>query len=446
MTTEKQQSRELTIAEDVEQKMRRMLPDYMALLPEHVSPQFFIRVTKTAIQTTPALQRCNPRSIIAACTRLAEMGLPPDGKYAALVAYNVRVSKKGVKPEVYEMQAKAMPMVYGLRDLVWRSGAVDDWKVRLVRKGDKFKHVDGDVETLTHESAYDDDAAITHVYSIGYLANGRLSRHVMTIKAVEKIRMRSRTPDDGPWKSDYAEMVKKTCLRQHSKALPQAKDIQTRERFQGALRALDDAEGVIEAGEGDRPAIEHRPEVELTGAAMQDAARDRLRSAVEADAFGKVHDDGERQEREERAPAAERKKPGPKPGSKRQAATPAPGEPDPRDDGRDPEFEEEERQRLANGSGGHEEERGGEEAGEADQGDQNSGGDIEAVKDAFRQGWQARKAKQKRIPPRTIRGDLVAAWFKGWDDFERSSLLGNEPTSDESSEAMLDQLASKYFV
>jgi hypothetical protein len=43
---------------------------------------------------------------------------------------------------------------------------------------------------------------------------------VMGIEEIEKVRRRSKTPDAGPWVTDFAEMAKKTIFRRHSKFLP----------------------------------------------------------------------------------------------------------------------------------------------------------------------------------------------------------------------------------
>lgn len=272
------QSRELVIAKQVAGHLQKMQPEYRAVLPAHITPEEFTRIAQTAIQVNEELQECSQRSLIAACTRLAEMGLVPDGKHAALVAFNVKVKKRdpetGFMVERWEKRATPMPMVEGLRDLVRQSGQVKNWKARVVRQGDFFKHIDGDTESLVHEPQHDIDQPITHVYSIAYLENGELARHVMPIAAVEKIRKRSKNADKGPWADHYAEMALKTCMKQQSKYLPKSKDDLVRARFMGALRALDEADGF----EPDQLAPAPRLSIEQ-------ATGDRLRQAIDAQVF-----------------------------------------------------------------------------------------------------------------------------------------------------------------
>lgn len=469
MTTDtKEPGRELAIAKQIAGKLQQMEPEYRSVLPAHISPAAFVRVAQTAIQMNEELQECTPKSLLAACTKLAEIGLLPNGEDAAIVAYNVRVKRRG-QEDRWEKQAKAMPMVRGLRDLVRRSGEVKDWKVRLVREGDFFEHLDGDVESLVHRSAYDDEAPITHVYSIAYLENGELSRHVMTIAAVNKIRARSRSKDNGPWVTDYPEMVKKTCLRQHSKALPKAKDDIARERIMGSIRALDEAEDVLQL---DRPAPAAMPAL-----SMHESARRRLQEAVETSAFDV--------EAEEVPPAQARHSNGddridaigadptpppaaeaPKQTRKRRSTAERvaaiheelnkPKEA-PRHDGSpeaaafskavpsatNVEFHPGNGARQAeNHPASYDDDRF--PGDEADYSDEQDGEDPEEL--AYRDGWHARAGGKTRMPPRTLSTAAEAkCWLDGWDSYDRAVKLNNAPKTAEASEAMLDQMVGKVF-
>jgi recombination protein RecT len=426
---------ELTIVQSVRQTLDRMQPELRAVLPAHIEAPAFTRVAQTAIQMNPDLQQCTTRSLVAACTRLAEIGLQPDGIDAAIVAYNVKVSKRG-EPDRWEKQAKAMPMVAGIRDLVRRSGMVREWKVRLVYSQDHFRHIDGDVEMLEHIPEYADGDRVAKVYSIAYDNDGQvMSRHVMRIDAVEKIRRRSRSPDNGPWVTDTEEMIKKTCLRQHSKALPKAKDDLQRERFMGAIRALDDAEDTLALDRGPVSAALPAPAM-----SVQDAARRRLAEAVESSAL-----DVE-EEQPTAAPAASkaaRKRKtaderlaeanaGAKP-KEAPAASPAPQETvsqPPVDDARDLTYEREMSENPAP------EPEFGREAADQD----------EPEVEAFRDGWRARSTSKTRVPPRTItQQDVAQAWIAGYDALQKTIDIGNAPRDVDASEAMLSRMIDKQF-
>jgi recombination protein RecT len=463
---------ELTVVQSVRQTLDRMQPELRAVLPAHIEAPAFTRVSQTAIQMNPDLQQCTTRSLVAACTRLAEIGLQPDGIDAAIVAYNVKVSKRG-EPDRWEKQAKAMPMVAGIRDLVRRSGMVREWKVRLVYSQDHFRHIDGDVETLEHIPEYVDGDRIVKVYAIAYDNDGRvMSRHVMRIEAVEKIRRRSRSPENGPWVTDYEEMVKKTALRQHSKALPKAKDDLQRERFMGAIRALDEAEDVLALDRGPVAAA-------LPAMSVQDAARRRLAEAVESSA---LDDDGGRQEvhglpddhitpppppaapkvprkrktADERLAEANAGKVGngrPASAAAAQSTASPKGKIEiisqegltvetreflPHDEGRDFTYEDEQRAAV--------ESENPEPSGFRDQAEPMADDEEDPEVQAYRQGWHTRLAGQVRVPPRTLDiGAEVECWFAGYDAAQKTVDIGNAPRDQNASEAILSRAIDRHF-
>lgn len=447
---------ELTVIQSVRQTLDRMQPELRAVLPAHIEAPAFTRVAQTAIQMNPDLQQCTTRSLVAACTRLAEIGLQPDGIDAAIVAYNVKVSKRG-EPDRWEKQAKAMPMVAGIRDLVRRSGMVREWKVRLVYSQDHFRHIDGDVEMLEHIPEYADGDRVVKVYSIAYDNDGQvMSRHVMRIDAVEKIRKRSRSPELGPWVTDYEEMVKKTCLRQHSKALPKAKDDLQRERFMGAIRTLDEAEDTLALDRGPVAAALPAPAM-----SVQDAARRRLAEAVESSALDVEEEQPtaapaaskaarKRKTADERlaeanAGKAGNDRPAPNAGQQQTAApssstaahvgqSASPAAPvtssSPDDEARDLVYEREMSENPA-----PESEFGRETA------DQD-----EPEVEAFRDGWRARSTGKTRLPPRTItQQDVAQAWIAGYDALQKTIDIGNAPRDADASEAMLSRMIDKQF-
>lgn len=467
--TEQTPSRELVIAKQVAGHLQKMEPEYRAVLPAHIEPAEFTRIAQTAIQLNEDLQECSQRSLIASCTRLAEMGLRPDGKEAALVAFNVKVKRRnretGLMVETWEKRATPMPMVEGLRMLVRQSGQVKNWKARVVRLGDFFEHVDGDEESLVHKPQHDIDQPITHVYSIAYLENGELARHVIPVAHVEKIRKRSKNGDKGPWVNDYAEMAIKTCMKQQAKYLPKAKDDLNRARFVGALRALDEADGFDTDQRQDVPRL-----------SMQQATSQRLRQAIDAQVFEDEQDDrdadrahdeirrgpqyvetGPQNAGETQAPKAaparkrrstseriaanlaEVNKPKEGNGKTAPAATPAPVSSTPQQPSEAKQSTSEPTAPAADASFDDDRFPGDIPSQETD------GEDPEEM--AYRDGWHVRGRGQTRMPPRSLNEAAhVQAWLEGWDSYDKSVKLGNGPQSAAASEAMLDQMVGQVFV
>ena len=93
------------VINEVRTSIEKMAPQFKAALPGHVSVERFMRVTLTAIQTNPQLLEADRRTLFAAATKAAQMGLLPDGREGAIVTF--------------KNQAQWMPMVAGIMKLVY---------------------------------------------------------------------------------------------------------------------------------------------------------------------------------------------------------------------------------------------------------------------------------------------------------------------------------------
>ena len=206
--------------QEVRTAIEKMAPQFKAALPGHVSVERFVRVTLTAVQTNPALLEADRRTLFAAATKAAQMGLLPDGREGAIVTF--------------KNQAQWMPMVAGIMKLVRNSGEISTWSVQAVYENDSFDFCLGDEEHITHKPALSSRGKLIAVYSIVTMKDGEKSREVMSVEDVNAIRARSRSGNSGPWQTDFAEMAKKTVVRRHSKRLPLSTDID------GAIREDDD--------------------------------------------------------------------------------------------------------------------------------------------------------------------------------------------------------------
>ena len=63
--------------------------------------------------------------------------------------------------------------------------------------------------------------------AVAKLKDGGFSYLVMSVQDIEKFRKRSKSPDYGPWVTDYDAMAKKTVIKQLAKYLPLSTEIQT---------------------------------------------------------------------------------------------------------------------------------------------------------------------------------------------------------------------------
>lgn len=202
---------QVAVINEVRSAIERMSPQFKAALPAHVSVDRFVRVTLTAVQTNPNLLEADRRTLFAAATKAAQMGLLPDGREGAIVTF--------------KNQAQWMPMVAGIMKLVRNSGEISTWSVQAVYENDQFDFCLGDEEHIIHKPNLANRGKLIAVYSIVTMKDGEKSREVMSVEDVLAIKARSRSGNSGPWVSDFAEMAKKTVIRRHSKRLPLSTDI-----------------------------------------------------------------------------------------------------------------------------------------------------------------------------------------------------------------------------
>jgi recombination protein RecT len=210
MTTERSQ------VEDVRHTLGLMQSQFKSLFPSQQHVDRFVRVVMTAVQQNPDLLDPGLRvSLYAACMRCAQDGLMPDGQEAALVKYG------GNTPSI-----NYQPMIGGMMKKLRNSGEiVGAPKVHVWKEGDTFEYQLGDEEKIIHKPLLTGRGKTLGAYSIVALKSGGTSREVMTVDQIEAIRKRSRSPEKGPWATDFDEMARKTVFRRHYKKLPKSSDL-----------------------------------------------------------------------------------------------------------------------------------------------------------------------------------------------------------------------------
>lgn len=221
-------SKQIAPIDAIKKDLAAMQPQFKMALPAHISVEKFMRVTQTALQTNPQLVQATRHSLFSACMKLAQQGLLPDGKDAAIVTFK---NKQG------ELIAQDMPMVSGILKKVRNSGELASITSQLVYEKDDFKYwVDADGEHLKHEpNMFSERGKIIGVYALAKTKDGAVYIEVMTEAQVMSIKNASRSKDSGPWAGAFAhEMWKKSAIRRLSKRLPMSTDLE------GAVHADDD--------------------------------------------------------------------------------------------------------------------------------------------------------------------------------------------------------------
>ena len=187
-------------------------------IPKHLSVDRLLRVAMTSIQRNPRLLDCTPQSLLACVMTCAQLGLEPDGFTGQ--AYLVPFRNKGT------LEAQLIPGYRGLLALTRRSGEVMSVQSQVVYQKDQFTLKYGLQETLDHTPADGDRGDPRGAYVIFKYKDGSHSFDYMSSNDIEKIRARSKSPDDGPWVTDWPEMAKKSVIKRHSKLAPMSIEFQ----------------------------------------------------------------------------------------------------------------------------------------------------------------------------------------------------------------------------
>jgi recombination protein RecT len=192
-----------------------MREQFARALPKHLSPERFSRVAITALSRTPKLMDCTPSSLMKCLLDLSAMGLEPDGRRAHLIPYNNR--KQGT------VECQLIVDYKGLVELIRRSGDVVSLRAETVCEKDLFTWKNGEIDHLINWRV--NRGKVEAVYAEAVMKSGERQTAVMTNEEVEAIRKRSRSQQDSPWTTDWAEMAKKTVVRRLSKMLPLSSEI-----------------------------------------------------------------------------------------------------------------------------------------------------------------------------------------------------------------------------
>jgi recombination protein RecT len=260
-----------------------------ALLPRTMSPERFVRIAFQAIHRNPDLLKCSQESFFNCLLQLGAMGLEPDGRRAHLIPFG---------------QECTLVVDYkGIKELVRRNHDVSAMHCDVVGVNDEFTLRFGTHGVLDHKPNLEDRGKILCAYSWVKLPDGNEEFEVMNLAEIETIRKRSRSPNKGPWVTDWNEMAKKTVFRRHSKGLPlspetrealerdnDADSLTEQERFKAAAPAMGKVLGGNSATERplSRTAGARQSELEMSASEDQGAPEDQGSVSDEPAQAGKL--------------------------------------------------------------------------------------------------------------------------------------------------------------
>lgn len=192
-----------------------------AVLPPDLPFDRFHATINQALRNNPKILRCTGVSIVNACVKSAYDGLRLDGKEAALVDHNVKVSRN---PDRWENHAEYFPMVRGLIKKILIAREVVAMEAEVIYEHDTYRIVRGTNPEIHHEPRLvgDRGKAIAY-YSIATLKGGYRSAEFMTAADVADVQKEAKT--DFVWNRWPGEMGKKSVTRRHEKKLPSGRDM-----------------------------------------------------------------------------------------------------------------------------------------------------------------------------------------------------------------------------
>lgn len=164
-----------------------------------------VALTLNAASKNPKLYACTQQSVMKSMLDCCSLGILPNGKDAHLVPYGA--------------ECQLLIDYKGMITLAIKSERISKIDAEIFCKGDRFTWHNGEIDHIIDWLA-DDRGEMAGAYAVATMKDGAKVSAVMTKKEIEGIRNRSRSKNNGPWVTDFAEMCKKTVVRRLSKRLP----------------------------------------------------------------------------------------------------------------------------------------------------------------------------------------------------------------------------------
>lgn len=247
---------------------KEMQRQFRLALPKHFSAERFARIAITAITKTPKLLQCTKESLISCLLDLSQLGLEPDNRKAHLIPYGDKCT--------------LIVDYKGLVELARRSKEISNIHADVVCANDLFEYSFGSSGALTHKPALKDRGDVIAAYSFVLLKDGSSSYEVMNKEEIELIHRRSKAADDGPWKTDWKEMAKKTVFRRHTKWLPVSSETfqKLNEKDYDVPIDIETQPPVIEQPQEIQPQEETKPATEEKKKEEKEPQQEQLFSAI----------------------------------------------------------------------------------------------------------------------------------------------------------------------
>lgn len=181
---------------------------FQEVAPKYLSVERVTRLLLAACSRSPKVMECSTPSVLLFAMRCCETGLEPIG---AGGAWPVPFRNTKHDPPIMELQF--IPDWRGLIQTAKRTQQIRHAYADVIYEEDKYDYRKGDDPHLEHRPAIMTRGKPLAAYAIVLLPDGEKHIELMSYQEIEAIRGRSKAGDYGPWKTDWAEMAKKTVVR-----------------------------------------------------------------------------------------------------------------------------------------------------------------------------------------------------------------------------------------
>jgi recombination protein RecT len=202
------------------EELKKLLMRYEATMRLYGDPERIVDMFAYAIRSNPALLRViqHPHgkgSLFNALIAAVQLRLDPRLRHVHFVPFETK-------------QGPAVQLIIDYRgylDLIRRAMPIKTIQTAVVYEGDEFQIVLGSSPSVHHVPALKDRGAPVGAYALVAGKGGELYVEYMTVEEIERIRLRSRARDSGPWITDWEMMARKTVLRRLQRYLPQSPEL-----------------------------------------------------------------------------------------------------------------------------------------------------------------------------------------------------------------------------
>lgn len=247
--------------------LEEMKPQIARALPRHMNADRLARIALTEVRRTPQLGKCTPESFGGALMTIAQLGLEPGAATGEAYLIPFKNNKTG------QHEVQLIIGYKGMAKLYWQSPLAKSLDAQAVHENDQFDYAYGLEPRLEHRPALTNRGRTIAYYAVATLTSGGAAFVVLSPEDVEAVRRRAQARNDGPWKTDYDAMAKKTCVRQLFKLLPKSPELVQAETADGSVRT-DISQDAIDAIPGEIVEDEPDPDEQAAAEHAEEQARD----------------------------------------------------------------------------------------------------------------------------------------------------------------------------